>query len=249
MTVLGENWQSMLNRTSDLILRDVVATGASYAGRKLGSFEAIGCTFTRCDFSNLKAQAVKFGAGATMTIYRDCVFDGSKLARVSGGAARFERCSFERVDISKFRCEPTEFIDCTFSGRLHGGYSNGTPSPDWQQRLGRASNEFRGNDFSRAELVDIGFRTGVDLSLQRLPVDPGKYLYSEAPRARLQMLREQFLSWTDLERRRQAFAALAMLEEELANGQQQLFLCKDSLAVFDTEVTGRIYAELGAAVN
>jgi hypothetical protein len=79
-----------------------------------------------------------------------------------------------------------------------------------------------------------------------LPADPHKYLYCENPQPRLLALRQRFLSGADLERPRQGFAARASLELEMAGGQQQLFLCKDSMAVIDAQVMKQIYSALSA---
>jgi hypothetical protein len=149
------------------------------------------------------------------------------------------------VTIKGIRCHEAEFVNCTFSGRIEGGFFNGTPEPEWQSILKRSRNEFIGNDFSRADLRDMDFRTGIDLTLQCLPNDPNKYLICLDPEPKLDELRRRFLSLRDLERREQAFTILESLQSEVRGGQAQLFICKDSMEPFDEQLMAEIYAVLG----
>jgi hypothetical protein len=214
----------------DLVLHCAMTDAADYSARKIGHFEASECTFTNCNFTRMQIDYVSFASGTGPTIYQDCRFDFSRMREAVGGPARFERCSFENVRIDLLRCEATEFVDCRFSGRLHG-YFNGTPQDDWRARLRRDKNEFSGNDFSRAEICDVSFRTGIDLSLQNLPIAPEKYFYSRRPELCIRTVREKALAWRpdDAEKRREVFSFIQVLEWELEGGQKELFICLASM--------------------
>ena len=212
-------------RPEHLVLNRIVSDAADYSARKVGHFEAIECTFRNCNFTRMQIDYVSFASGTGPTLYQDCRFDLSRMREAAGGPARFERCSFESVRIDLFLCHATEFVDCRFSGRL-SGYFNGTPPDDWQASLRRDKNEFSGNDFSRAELCDLSFRTGIDLSLQKLPTAPEKYFYSRRPELCIRALREKALVWRpdDPEDRKEVFSFIQVLEWELEGGQKELFI-------------------------
>lgn len=93
-------------------------------------------------------------------------------------------------------------MTCTFSGRLRKAVFNGTVPHDTRAMLGREHNEFGGNDFAAMDLLDVAFRTGIDLSKQRLPSGP-EYLYLPAAADAIQRARAEVLGWHDLDLRRQ----------------------------------------------
>jgi hypothetical protein len=88
---------------------------------------------------------------------------------------------------------------------------------------GRDRNEFHDNDFSAMTLIDVGFRTGIDLTQQRLPSRP-EYLYVPDAAAALQRARASVIGWDDLDLRQSAMVFIKILEEEIAAGQRQFFL-------------------------
>ncbi|MET7419930.1 hypothetical protein [Dactylosporangium sp. NPDC005555] len=61
-----------------------------------------------------------------------------------------------------------------FRGRVWHTVFCGAPGDGWTGPPGRDSNEWRGNDFSDAELVDVDFRD-IDLGAQRWPTDADEY--------------------------------------------------------------------------
>jgi hypothetical protein len=114
-------------------------------------------------------------------------------------------------------------VDCVFSGKLRKTVFNGTVKPEDQSVVGRHTNEFRGNDFSRAKLEDVSFRTGIDLERQKLPEGPS-YLYLPDAEAAIQAVRREVIAWSDLDLRQEAMATLNALTVELEGGQRQLLL-------------------------
>jgi uncharacterized protein YjbI with pentapeptide repeats len=144
--------------------------GETFSGRKLDQMGMSASSFTGCEFTDMRiGNWVTGGARTTVTRYTECVFDRSRIRFNPGGLARFERCSFRDVDLRDWMCFETELVDCVFTGRMRRSFFNGTVREELVEALGRTSNEFRGNDFSGMDLIDVDFRTGIDLSLQRLP--------------------------------------------------------------------------------
>jgi len=153
--------------------------------------------------------------------YVDCCFDGAEIFASNPGNARFQRCTFRNAKIQVFRGLDVEFIDCLFSGVIKKGFFNGTPHRDTvAPPISRAQNEFRGNDFSGAKLLDVGFRTGIDLRLQRLPKGDD-YIYVEEGKKFVQNLPSLELT----EKYGNLFGAIEkILRDKVTQGQQQIFL-------------------------
>jgi hypothetical protein len=206
-----------------LVLKNQTFIGESFGNREWRSFSIEGCQFERCSFENMRSESGCWGAGKVMSTYIDCVFDGAKINYMSAGHSRFEKCSFENVNLKDWWGFSMELVDCTFSGKLTKVIINGTVPPEDAIDLGRTRNEIRGNDFTRAKLSDVGFRTGVDLTLQKFPTGPDYLLLPDAVTA-TQKARAKVIRWTDLELRQEALFELRMLDESIAEGQHQFWL-------------------------
>ena len=122
-----------------------------------------------CLQDRVQIQSAAFGSGRETSEFVDCTFNGARMNMAPGGFARFVRRSFRDVNIQDWACFTVEMIDCTFTGRLDTAIFNGTVPEDKRGIIGRASNEFHGNDFSAMNLIDVAFRTGIDLTKQVLP--------------------------------------------------------------------------------
>src|ERR1700704_874336 len=145
---------------------------------------------------------------APRSVFRDCYFDGADVRRVRLGQTHFERCTFDDARLEGARTEAAEFTDCRFAGRLDAVTFYGTPSGPEAKRLDprRVRNDFRGNDFRDAELLDVAFVAGVDMDLQRFP-DDELHVRIEDFRRRLQKARAEIDKWYERDRG----AALGML--------------------------------------
>jgi len=197
--------------------------GANFSKQKVVQFGSIGSRFERCHFDKLRIDNCNFGAGKEISEYIECSFDGANMRMGPGGYARFVRCSFLRANLREWDCIAVEMIECTFSGRLRKAVFNGTVREDMRSIAKRTQNEFRGNDFSAVKLEDVAFRTGIELSQQRLPSGNEHLYLADAERA-IQRARAGVMGWRDLERRQQAMTTIKTLEFELRGGQQQLLL-------------------------
>lgn len=212
-----------------------------FSGRKLDYFCAVGSRFERCNFDRMRASDLCFGAGLNDSVYVDCSFDGARLSNVSGGNARFERCSFRNVLLKTFFCHNVEFVECTFSGKMVKAYFNGTVSEDSRRTLRRKTNEFRDNDFSQMEFVDVSFRTGIDLARQKLP-DGSDYLLIRDAEQALAVARTAVMQWAASEIRRDAVAMLDSLAFECQGGQKDLFVrTPDAMPVFWPEAREGVF--------
>jgi hypothetical protein len=212
-----------------LVLHDVELSGADFSRRKLLQLSVAGSRLTSCRFEEVRATAATLGGGTKMSQFVECSLDRSRLTLGPGGYARFERCSFRNVDLRHWFCSTVELVDCTFSGRLQKAIFNGTVPEDRRALAGRIRNEYSGNDFSSMDLVDVAFRSGVDLTLQRLPVGP-QYLYVGDAAGSVERARSAVVGWDDLTLRREAMALIGIFEEDIERGQRQLFLRKDDFS-------------------
>lgn len=200
-----------------------------FGGRRLRQFSASGSQFERCRFDDAVIDSATFGSGRTPSEYVNCSFDGARLRMGPGGYARFVDCSFEKTFIEHWFCFAVELVGCTFSGKLKKVFFNGTVPADKRADVGRITNQFAENDFSAAKFRDVGFRTGIDLRLQRLPSGPD-YTYLEDAVAALARARVALDAWEDLEAKKQAQSVLTVLEEDVGAGQHQLLIRVDDFA-------------------
>ncbi len=228
-----------------IVLDHARLCGEDFSGRDFLQFCTIGCRLERCRFDNVSIRNAQFGSGREPSEFVECSFDGARLDG-TGGYIRFVRCSFQNVDLRDWRCFEVEMIDCIFSGRMEGAFFNGTVRPEKRALLGREHNEFHGNDFSKMDLVDVGFRTGVDLTKQRLPSGP-PYLYLPKAAEALERARAGLASWGTPETRKAALTFVRGLEEKVTKGQRQLFLRTDdyySISSLPREVVDKVFSLL-----
>ena len=216
-------------RVSDqdrIVLSGQRLVAADFGGKRLKQFSAEGCRFDRCRFDGAVIESASFGAGRRVSEYVGCSFDGATLRMGPGGYARFVDCAFEDAVIESWFCFAVEVIDCTFSGRLTKVVFNGSVPSDMQDVAGREINQFEGNDFARAKLADVGFRTGIDLTRQRLPAGD-EYTYLDEAASAVRRARIAYNAWDDPEWKKHARGVLVVMEEDVAAGQGQLLIRLD----------------------
>ncbi|MFO0789514.1 MAG: hypothetical protein U0805_08650 [Pirellulales bacterium] len=222
-----------------VVLDHLQVQGTDYSQRELRKFTSIGSKLERCRFDNARIEDASFGSGLEMSEYIECSFDGVRIQH-GGGFARFVRCSFRNIDFRSWLCFGAEFIDCVFTGRLKGCIFNGTLLEQDQPYLGRVRNEFHGNDFSGADLDDVAFRTGIDLTQQRLPCGP-EYLYvSDAPRA-VAEARSAAQLLADQNLRMEVLKLLDSFNLGLEGGQRQFLLRKSNYSVYSRDVIDLVF--------
>lgn len=206
---------------------------ADFSKLDIGHFCPVKCRFLSCSFAKSHIRNACFGGGPHATLYQDCDFTGLRFRSMACGRARFERCRFEDVRVGIWICMNAEFVDCTFSGHLKTTiFSALDPNVlilPKEERLKHRPNEFRGNDFTRCTYLDVTFRGGIDLSLQRLPDDAKHGVIQDAALA-IPRLRSAIASWKDPELRGNAHRILGGLLEEVRDGQEAVFVSTTGFA-------------------
>ena len=217
--------------------------GVDFSGRNLAQLSASGSRLEACRFDRCRIEDASFGARRETSEYVECSFDGARIHFGPGGYVRFVRCSFRDVDLRDWFCFTVELIDCTFSGRLRKAFFNGTVPEDKRPSAGRKRNDFVGNDFSAMTLIDVGFRTGIDLAQQKLPSGPD-YIYLPDAADAVQRARAIVVGWDDLSLRQPALTLVNLLEEDVVAGQRQLLLRPADYANLGKEAVDAVMALL-----
>jgi hypothetical protein len=212
-----------ISNYAQVVLSDQRLVAQDYRGLELLQFSAEGMRFERCAFDGSVIRSGSFGAGQATSEYVGCSFNDAKIHMGPGGYARFVDCTFENVAIDGWLCFAVELVGCSFSGQLHKAVFNGCVPPEKRDVAGRSINQFEGNDFSRAKLLDVAFRTGIDLFNQRLPSGP-EYAYLEDASSAVRQARSAFNALADPEEKKRVRGALAVMEEDVAAGQGQLLI-------------------------
>lgn len=216
--------------------------GADYSKRKVRMFTTVGSRFEKCRFEGTRIDNVAFGAGMELSEFIDCSFDGARMEN-GGGFSRFVRCSFQNVEIRGWRCYEAEFIECVFTGRLTECIFNGTVREQDRAWVGREKNEFRGNDFSGCDLVDVGFRTGIDLTHQELPSGP-EYLYLPDAAAAIERAQRTVQQWYDPTLRERGLSLLETLQLGTDTQKQRLLRADNYYGIDPREVVDGVFAAL-----
>jgi len=232
-----------INPAEQLFLQHQHLTGQNFSGMKLASFDSLGCTFERCNFSKLKAPHVVLAAGKEPSRYVECTFDGAKFGKLLFGPARLERCRFLDVKIENVFSHSAEFVDCVFSGSLRRSVIYGRVFGRDAEFTSRKVNEIRGNDFSSMKFFDVSFRQGVDLGLQKLPVGDDYFILETAER-KLTAVRRKWVEQPSSELRKKILTYLDILLEDALDGQSEMFLCRDSAPYLGDQTVKDLWKEM-----
>jgi uncharacterized protein YjbI with pentapeptide repeats len=207
-----------------LFLHDVDLADADFSGRRLKQLSTASAVFRNCRFDRMRVDVASLGLWASGALFVGCSFDHSKMYLAGSGTARFENCSFREVDFRRWTSDSVEMIECVFTGKLREVVFQGTIlDQKLAERLGRDRNVFLGNDFSALTAFDVDFRTGIDLSQQRLPVSDDLIYMPDGKRA-VAELRAEASSWPDSPARDLVETVIEVLVEDLEDGQRQLLL-------------------------
>jgi uncharacterized protein YjbI with pentapeptide repeats len=228
----------------DVMMSEARMERVDFSGIRFERFRAEACVFVDCNFSRITSRTggtLGYYPGST---YVGCNFHKADLRRISPGWARFERCAFTDVRMRDWMADNASFVDCVFSGRIVRSAFYGRRTflyPD--ETTSPPPNEVIGNDFANAELVDVSFRSGVDLSRQRLPDGPNYILVDRWPQ-RVERARQEIESWSNGSLKR---TALHVLDIYWNDDHLQLWkwIRRDNLAkTTPAEVLHRLHAEL-----
>lgn len=190
-----------------VLLQRATIADVDFARASFDKLAPSGCVFLRCDFrkATLDRRMAPLFKARRRNVFRECRFDGADLRAVEPGSSRFESCVFDGADLDGWNAQTAEFVDCHFAGRLARVRFYGKP---WGQGAAevdpkRTSNEFRGNDFGEAELVDVAFLMGIDVAQQRWP-EGDDYVRLDRIHQRLTRGRTEIARWKDLTARSEA---------------------------------------------
>jgi hypothetical protein len=214
----------------DINFNDVQARSVDFSSQSFDGFRTNGGVFEDCDFGNVRfgRRWVAVPSVLSQTVFRRCRFDGADLRHFNVGQSRFEECSFRKARIDKWFSFMAEFIDCTFEGKLNECTFYGIPSGFGLDRLNplRERNEFRGNDFSRAELTWCAFRHEIDIDAQRWPSGE-RYLILRGIKERILRTRAGIAVLGDRETIAQGLTYLRQLEETYERQRDVLLEVRD----------------------
>ena len=211
----------------------VLVSDVDFRSVSFAEFRAQGTTFERCDFGG-----VRFAVGFTSYLgvgpvarFLDCTFTGADLRHTDPGLSRFERCTFDRAKIHDWQSDAGEFVDCRFATRITRSSFSGRPHGYWAEQLGklRRVNEFHGNDFSGADLIDVSFKYGIDISAQRWP-DDASYIRLDRLRERMRRVFEVVADWPVGHEREDALLLLRIYSTGGFEEQTELIARRDDLA-------------------
>jgi uncharacterized protein YjbI with pentapeptide repeats len=217
-------------RGTHVDFRNATLKGVSMRNSRFFGFGAFGSTFVDCDFSGSRFETGILGH-LPPTTYRGCRFDGSDLRKVDPFYARFEECSFVNVKVEGWLALCTEFVKCLFAGPIVKVNFSGTPiGPGSESLLAyRRVNEFRGNDFRRADLVDTSFMGGIDLGQQLWP-EGKEYIRLSRIRERILKVRPEVARWADDAAREPALQMLRLYESRYRD-QQDVFTRRNNVQI------------------
>lgn len=216
--------------SANVAFHDVVARGVDFSDGEYLCFSGHSSRFERCNFDRIRVENGPLGL-YPQSLFQECTFRGAAFQKgASPALARFERCSFDEARIEEWFTHCAEFVECTFAGaRIVGSNFFGTPFEcyGWLElRHRRERNEFYGNDFSEAELIDTSFVDGIDLDAQRLPTGP-EYVRINDAKSRIAQARARIASWDDAAAQREATSVLNVLEHFTEGNQRDLFTRRD----------------------
>ena len=138
---------------------------------------ARGCYFNDCVFKRGKLQHFDIGSTTLVlhrkTVYHHCTFERVKLRNF--GIADFYNCTFINCDFqtafiaaSFAHCNFIgEVANCVFCGPQYNRYYYKNRLDYWASNKGRLHDV----DLTKASLIDVDFRGGIDLSTTKFPTD------------------------------------------------------------------------------
>jgi uncharacterized protein YjbI with pentapeptide repeats len=214
------------------------------AGITIPVLFARGCSFDSCNFTGTRFGAGYFGggegAGFSQTVYRNCCFDRCALGSIDFGSARFERCLFRDVRLRKWLSFSAEFIDCVFAGDIpEAAFLGRSPL----RSTSRQQNDFRGNDFSDVRFGSVEFRGGIDLNLQRLPMNDGHVILDRRSE-RITIVLAEIDAWTNQVERRSAGQYVRLFDGSRYYGQEQLYVQNRPSRLIDEALRQRVVSML-----
>jgi uncharacterized protein YjbI with pentapeptide repeats len=197
-----------------------------------------GCRFTDADFykANLRGAGIGIDGSTYLRVsFREADFSGAHFYR-----GQFTDCDFSDARLRKIDFYVSNFVNCKFRGRLESvWFRRCYPLPSDERTFGKAvPNEMRNVDFSEAELWEVMYTGGLDLSHVILPQDGNHILLCHFDVA-LTKVRDimDTLAWSEEDKKRVMISVKSYLV--FAHEQPMKILNK-------REICGRLGEQVGA---
>jgi hypothetical protein len=209
------------------------------------------CVFVNCDFRGLvfDRRWQPLFSSPVQSVFRGCTFDGADLSKADPGQTRFEGCSFADAHLEKWQATCAEFVDCSFAGPITKCRFYGRPWGLAAQHLDprRSTNDFRGNDFRKADLIETTFIQGIHFPEQQWPDGPG-WVHLDRFHQRSQRVRAVVMRWKNPEERQEALDMLVRLHT--LYGEQTELICRrvDTGSRIPTKTQARVWDALAEAL-
>ncbi len=151
-------------------------------------FSERGNVFFDSEFT--KCKIIKAGIGYLGTKYIDVAFNNCNFQGAVFIRPEYDRCFFENCKLNGIDFNASSFVDCQFQGILKEVWFRGNfASQEESKQFGQSRvNEMINVSFKLAELQDVTFSDGCDLSTVILPED-STYLYCDNWESRLMKLK------------------------------------------------------------
>ena len=243
---------SVVDQASGVIhIRRATIADVDFRKVAFSRFTPDACVFVNCDFRGIvfDRKWQPLFSSPVQSVFRDCRFDGADLSKADPGQTRFERCSFVDSHLDKWQAACAEFVGCTFAGPIVKCRFYGRPWGLAAQHLDprRSTNDFTGNDFRNAELVETVFIQGIHFEEQRWPDGPD-WIYVDRFHQRSQRARAAIMRWRDAEVRQEALDMLMGLHTMY--GEQTAIVSKrvDAGSKISPETQARVWEALSTAI-
>jgi hypothetical protein len=207
---------------------------------KLDGFSVIESSLSRCVFEDIRARSTCFGEGLQQSVLEDCVFRRCHLVFGTVGNVRLVRCQFESCRLENVIGTKLELIECAFPDTtIKKGVFHGRVEASAQVRPRRTLNEIRDNDFSQADLQDVDFRGGVDLTKQKLPTSD-EYLFVRDTCKALEIVKDLQSSIVEKDELKRSQMLAGLLDFYCSRGQRTQLLRVAFWGAFGRELISRL---------
>ncbi len=191
-------------------------------------FNAIfsGCTFSNSTFIDCELTHTLLGGSKPLDygLFINTIFRGGSINSCHFDYPLFKKCIFE-CNISDVNFGGTQFVDCTFTGRLNEvifhGYSKPGTSNSLFRNMDIPRNDMLNVDFSQAYFDGYSFLGGIEFTNIALPKSNRLLLIKKGPKV-MNLVRNTIENEWDGEDKRIGLRCIDIESEKIFGGQTQL---------------------------
>jgi hypothetical protein len=223
-----------------LVIDRETRVSESFSNLKLDGLSVIESSLSQCVFEDIRARSTCFGEGLQQSVLEDCVFRRCHFMFGTVGNVRLVRCQFESCRLENVMGTKLELIECAFpdttikKGVFHRRVEASAKVQPW-----RTLNEIRDNDFSQAELDDVDFRGGVDLTKQKLPTGD-EYLFVRDTCKALEIVKAMQSSIVEKDELKRSQLLASLLDFYCSSEQKMQLLRIEFWGAFERELISRL---------